>query len=41
MYCAMGADKTRRDGPNHDSYAGIMGDSDLKDEIYKVVIQIK
>ena len=41
MYCAMGVDKTRRDVANQDSYAGIVGHSNLKDEIYKVVIQIK
>jgi hypothetical protein len=39
MYCAMAADKTRRGNP--DSYAGIVGHSDLKDEICQVVIQIK
>jgi hypothetical protein len=39
MNSAMAADKTRRD--NQDSYAGIVGHSDLKDEIYQVVIQIK
>ena len=27
--------------PNQDSYAGIVGHSNLKDEIYQVVIQIK
>jgi hypothetical protein len=41
MYCAVAADKTRRDAVNQDSYAGIVGHSDLKDEIYQVVIQIK
>jgi hypothetical protein len=41
MYCAMAAGKTRRDAANQDSYAGIEGRSDLKDEIYQVVIQIK
>jgi hypothetical protein len=41
MYCAMAADKTRRDSANPDSDAGIVGHSDLKDEIYQVVIQIK
>ena len=39
MYCPMGADNTRRDAANQDSYAGIVGH--LKDEIYQVVIQIK
>ena len=39
MYCAMAADKTRRDNP--DSDAGVVGHSNLKDEIYQVVIQIK
>jgi hypothetical protein len=37
----MAADKTRRDAANVDSYVGIVGHSDLKDEIYQVVIQIK
>jgi hypothetical protein len=33
-------DNTRRDAPNQDSYAGVVGYSNLKDEIYQVVIQI-
>jgi len=37
----MGVDKTRRDAANQDSYAGIVGHSNLKNEIYEVVIQIK
>ena len=37
----MVADKTRRDAANQDSYAGIVGHSNLKDEIYQVVILIK
>jgi len=37
----MSSDKTRRDAANQDSYAGIVGHSDLKDEIYQVAIQIK
>ena len=41
MYCAIGADKTRRDAANQDSDAGIVGHCNLKDEIYQVVIQIK
>jgi hypothetical protein len=41
MYCTMAADKTRRDATNQDNYAGIVGHSDLKDEIYQAVIQIK
>ena len=41
MYCAMAADKTRRDAANQDGYADIVGHSNLKDEIYQVVIQIK
>jgi hypothetical protein len=39
MYSAILCDKTRRDGANQDSYAGIVGH--LKDEIYQVAIQIK
>jgi hypothetical protein len=41
MYSEMVADKTRRDTANPDSDAGTVGYSDLKDEIYQVVIQIK
>jgi hypothetical protein len=41
MYCAMAADNTRRDAANPEIDAGIVGHSDLKDEIYQVVIQIK
>jgi hypothetical protein len=41
MNSVMVADKTRRDAANQDSYAGIVAHSDLKDEIYQVVIQIK
>jgi hypothetical protein len=33
MYCAVAADKTRRDAANPDSYAGIVGHSNLKDDI--------
>jgi hypothetical protein len=39
MYSAMLFDKTRRDNP--DSDAGVVGHSNLKVEIYQVVIQIK
>jgi hypothetical protein len=38
MYNAILWDKTRRDAANQDSYAGIVGHSNLKDEIYQVVI---
>ncbi|MFZ0224846.1 MAG: hypothetical protein WAM42_24450 [Candidatus Nitrosopolaris sp.] len=41
MYYAMAADKTRRDTANPHSDAGIVGHSNLKDEVYQVVIQIK
>ena len=41
MYCAMAADKTRGDAANPEIDAGKVGHSDLKDEIYQVVIQIK
>ena len=41
MYSAILSDKTRRDAANQDSYAGIVGHSDLKVEIYQVAIQIK
>ncbi|MFZ0512292.1 MAG: hypothetical protein WAM14_11850 [Candidatus Nitrosopolaris sp.] len=41
MYSAILCDKTRRDTANPDSDAGIVGHSNLKDEIYQVVIQIK
>jgi hypothetical protein len=41
MNSAMAADKTRRDAVNPDSDAGIVCHSNLKDEIYQVVIQIK
>ena len=42
MYCATAADRTRRDTACHpDSDPGIVGHSNLKDEIYQVVIQIK
>jgi hypothetical protein len=39
MYSAILCDKTGRDAANQD--AGIVGHSNLKDEIYQVVIQIK
>jgi hypothetical protein len=38
VYCAMAADKTRRDTTNV-HIAGVVGH--LEDEIYEVVIQIK
>jgi hypothetical protein len=41
MYCAILSDNTRRDTANADSDAGIVGHSNLKDEIYQVVIQIR
>jgi hypothetical protein len=41
MNSAMLFDKTRIDSANPDSDAGVVGHSDLKDEIYQVVIQIK
>lgn len=37
MNSAMVADKTRIDSANPDSYAGIVGHSDLKDEIYQEI----
>lgn len=37
MNSAMVADKTRMDSANPDSYAGIVGHSDLKDEIYQQI----
>ena len=37
----MVADNTRIDSANPEGDAGIMGYSNLKDEIYQVVIQIK
>ena len=37
----MPSDKTGRDAANPHSDAGIVGHSNLKDEIYQVVIQIK
>jgi paraquat-inducible protein B len=39
MNSVMVADKTRIDAANQD--AGMVGHSNLKDEIYQVVIQIK
>jgi hypothetical protein len=36
MYSAMAADKRRRDAANQDSYAGIVGHSNVRDEIYQV-----
>jgi hypothetical protein len=41
MNSVMVADKTRIDSANPDSDADIVRHSDLKDEIYQVVIQIK
>jgi hypothetical protein len=41
MNSVMVADKTRIDSANPDNDAGIVGHSDLKDEIYQVAIQIK
>jgi hypothetical protein len=41
MNSVMVADKTRRDAANPEIDAGIVGHSDLKDEIYQEVIQIK
>jgi hypothetical protein len=41
MNSVMVADKTRIDSANPDRDAGVVGYSNLKDEIYQVVIQIK
>jgi hypothetical protein len=41
MNSVMVADKTRGDAANPDSDAGVVGYSNLKDDIFQVVIQIK